>query len=471
MKASTAKNNCFVIPVCSDFLLYAPLSKLSALINRAAARELKEQFAIPSRNTGNNKSEISTVALDIIDNNTRAPRKNTGSLNPKFLGIIPTRSCNASCLYCDFGSEGGKTVRMPYRLAAGAVDWYAGLMETRKQKILEIHFFGGEPMMARDVIEVALHRARLLAHEKQMITIFEISTNGQYKASDAKFIGEYFNKVILSLDGFREIQDKHRPLKASTDSFENSFETAKILSDSDATLCIRCCVSHLNISMMEEYTGWLCRNFRLSAINFETLSASGKSASARLYPPDPVEFAINFYKSRQIASRYGVDVVFSSDITSNPTISSCPVGTDTAIISPDGRISSCYLMPGRWQEAGLDLDFGFLGKDGKARLDKVKIDSIRGIVEDKPRCVSCFCRWNCAGGCHVGNTYPGSGLQVSSYCIQTRIISALGLLSRLEANDRIGKLLRSREALERIGNTMSFLIQDMDRRLIPINNQ
>lgn len=453
-----ALRNTFVIPVNNDFLVYSPLTGISALINRAGVSELQEQLQLIAVNKGNPESKLMDLALDILHSPVQTPNRRTGDLNPEFLGIIPTRSCNGACNYCDFGADKASPEKMSYQLAARAVDWYAGVLKAQERNVLDIHFFGGEPMVAREVIEVIVQRARLVAMEQNLVPFFEISTNGQYSAGDALFIGQYFNKVVLSLDGFVAVQDKHRPLKANKSSFENAVETAKIISGSNAELCVRCCVSRLNVFQLEEFTQWLCSNFTLSAINFEILCSTSQTDIAGLFPPDPVDFAIHFQKSREIANSFGIEVVYASDITGRPVVSSCPVGKDVAIVSPDGRISNCYLMPDRWKSAGLDLDFGLLNSEGELHIEKDSVDAIRAMVENKPRCSKCFCQWSCAGGCHVGITHPGSGLEYGDFCKQTRLISVFTLLSNLELPKKNAALMQSTKALQNIINQESDLL-------------
>lgn len=460
---SQSKKNCFIIPVANDFLVYSPTVGISALVNRTGVIELQEQLQLVCENKGNPDAKLFELAKDIVQSPVQPPIKRTGHLSPEFLGIITTRSCNGACIYCDFGADKGPEQKMSYELAVSAVDWYADLMNSHQKEILDIHFFGGEPMVARDVIEVVVQRARLLAAQQNVTPMFEISTNGQYGVNDACFLGQYFNKVILSLDGFKEVQNKHRPLKANRSSFENAFETAKIISNSNAELCIRSCVSLENVFQMEEYTKWLCENFRLSAINFEILTTSPSSVSAGLYPPDPIDFAIHFEKSRGIAKDYGIEVIYASDITRQLVVSSCPVGKDTAIVSPDGRISSCYLQPEKWQEVGLNLDLGLFNKDGDVQIESVKIGDIREMVENKPRCKNCFCQWSCAGGCHVGITFPDCGIDYDNFCIQTRLISAFTLLLNLGLTEKLKKLIESPTALHFLANQKTDSINDFIR--------
>jgi uncharacterized protein len=456
--SNLAADNTFIIPVLEDFIVYSPLANISALLNRRGVSELRSQLKLSGSGKADPDSKTYKLANDIITGELLTIGNISGGLNPHFLGIIPTRSCNGACNYCDFAADKAPAEKMSYDLAVKAVDWYADLMKKNNRKTLEIHFFGGEPMMSRDIMEVVVHRARLVASEQNLTPYFEISTNGQYSSEDAAFLRRYINKIVLSLDGFREVHNRHRPLKNNQDSYENAIRTAEIISSSDADLCIRSCVSELNISGMEIFTDWLCRNLRLSAINFEILTATSLTSSKGLFPPDPVEFAVNFQKARETGGTHGVEVVYSSDITDLPVRSSCPVGKDTAIISPVGRISSCYLMPDRWIEAGLDLEFGVI--DNSVQIDLEKVNRIRQMVEQKPRCRNCFCQWTCAGGCHVGITFPGCSPEYDNFCIQTRIISAFSLLSELAQNNKISELISSHEQLLKIAHASSDKITD-----------
>lgn len=453
-------NSTFIIPVLNDFLVYSPLTGISAFVNRRAVVELKEQLLSGKEKGKNSESPLFELAQGIAVSPMHLPRRRKGKLNPEFLGLIPTRSCNGACNYCDFGADMASGQKMSYDLAVRAVDWYADLMKLQKRDMLDIHFFGGEPMMAHDVIEVTVQRARLVATERDMTPYFEISTNGQYSTGDAAFLGQYLNKVILSFDGFREVQNKHRPLISDSSSFENVSETARIISNSNAELCIRCCVSEENILQIEEFTRWLCENYRLSAINFEILTVSEPSVESGLRPPGPIDFALHFERSREIAAEFGVDVVYASDIKEQPVVSSCPVGKDTAIVSPDGRISNCYLQPGKWQKAGLDLDFGLFAGSGEIKIEQGNLEAIRKMVEDKPRCINCFCQWSCAGGCHVGITYPGSTARYDNFCIQTRLISAFTILSRLGLQEKIDRLTQSHQAIQLIVSQQSDCLKD-----------
>jgi uncharacterized protein len=457
---SIITQNVFFLQINRDFLVYSPLNGISAILNQRGFLELIEQMHLIQQNNGNPKSKLFELTDDILNTPIANILRKTGKPNLEYLGLITTRACNGACNYCDFGSDKYSNETMPYDLIVKVVDWYINQMLEIKRNIVEVHFFGGEPMVAQDVMEIAIHRTRLLASQKGLITYFQISTNGQYNSKRARWLGNYFNSVILSFDGVKGIQNAHRPLKNNKASFENAFNTAKIIGESSAELSIRCCISKLNIDKMQESTHWFCQNFRLSALNFEILTSTDMSRKAGLLPPDPVEFAIQYQKSKEIAKSYGVEVVYASDITKQPQVTSCPVGKDAAIISPEGRISNCYLLSEKWQEVGLDLDFGFVNSSENVQIDQNKLDAIRKMVEDKPHCEKCFCQWSCSGGCHVGNIVPVSLLKYNDFCLQTRIISAFTLLADLGFNSRIDGLLETPKELIKLATQKTDRVID-----------
>jgi uncharacterized protein len=460
----TAKlDKTFIIHIAGDFLVYSPLDGISALINYAGVVELQKQIQLFAKRKANPDSKMFELANDLLNTPLHTPRRKTGEFNPEFLGIIPTRDCNGACNYCDFDADVAPKNKMSYALAADIVDWYTDMLIRQKRETIEIHFFGGEPMVASDVVEVIVHRARLLAGKVNMMPFFGISTNGQYSARQAQWLGNFFNKVVLSFDGPEEVHNAHRPLQGGKCSYEQALSTARILSDSNAELCIRCCISKLNVAQMEEITSWCCRNLRISAINFEILCSTAKTDIKGLFPPDPVDFALHFQRSREMAGKLGVEVIYASDISERPQVTSCPVGKDAVIVSPDGRISNCYLPAERWKKVNLDLDYGWILSKEDVKIEDRKLAEIRRMVEDKPRCENCFCQWSCAGGCHVGNSFPECSVGYDDFCRQTRLISAFSLLTDMGMDQKTVELMNSPNAIHNLVSQKSDKFDDFNK--------
>jgi len=431
----------YALPVTDAYLIYSPLRRVTALVNHKALPMLRQQIG----KNGNNRNvpeSLHDLLQELRQPAQEPPPESIGPIQPMFLGILPTRACNLSCVYCDFGASEVPGEQMDFQMAAAAVDWMAENVKSLGQETLDVHFFGGEPFWAGEVVDVAVHRARAVADRLGLVPRFEVATNGVFDEDRARFVGDYFDTVVLSFDGTQEIHDRHRG------SFEAVRRTAEFLSRSLTELCLRVCVSHESVHHLKQIAQWFCEEFRPSIINFETLQPTPESKAAGLKPPNPYDFAIHYVRASRIVEDFGVTAVYVSASTDTLWHSFCPVGKDTVIVSPDGRVSSCYLLQQEWQKRGLDLDVGGLSADGVMQIDFEAINWLRRMVMEKPRCERCFCRWTCAGGCHVNHSYPGCSLEYNDFCFQTRIITACSLLKELGFEQRADTLLEDRAAMQ-----------------------
>lgn len=448
----------YSIPVGENHLICSPWQGFYALLNKTAAREVAH-FCQEEQTNISFSFPVKNIISDLSNTLMSPPNHPKGSLAPAFLGLIPTRACNMSCQYCDFGASKAPLDKMPLSMAVAAVDWMADYVKQSGLECLEIHFFGGEPFIALDVVETTLHKARMRAAELGLSTHFEVSTNGFFGRQTAQFVGDYFNSVVVSIDGFETDHNRNRPVHGQTGSFSNVCKTIHRLAQSTVELCLRCCITRDNVGQMEEITHWFCREFQPAVINFETVSENPLSRASGIYPPDPYEFTRHCVLSRRVAQQYGVNLIYASACTDTLQTSFCPVGKDTLIVSPDGRINSCYLNENEWEERGMDFCVGNLTAEGKVNIDVKAIERLRQWVCHKPGCDSCFCRWNCSGGCHVKHDVSADRHRESAFCIQTRLITVCFMLEEMQLEHVADNLLADFEK-------MKVLTDHMDDRLL-----
>ncbi len=176
------------------------------------------------------------------------------------------------------------------------------------------------------------------------------------------------------------------------------------------------------------------------------------SAKAGLKPPDPYRFARHCVAAYKVADEAGVPVVYAAAEREHPRLSFCPLSTDAVIVSPDGRVSACYLQAADWRARGLDLDVGRIDSHGAVTIDDAAIERTRELPLLKPRCRRCFCQWTCAGGCHVNETYPDCGLDYTPFCVQTRLVTACLLLRDAGCGELADALLADRRAMKRLAH-------------------
>jgi uncharacterized protein len=435
------KPSVFLIPVLDQWLVYAPLHKVTALVNPAAARMLRAGTTPPV-------GALAELAELLRQTPDEVPQLLAGEIRPSFLGIMPTRGCNLACVYCNFGGPTAAKVHMKPEVAVAAVDWMAEGLVRAGRRDFQIHFFGGEPFISPEIVDIVVHRARLQSAQHDLSLYVDASTNGVFPESRAEFIGDYFGGVVLSFDGPPEFHDRHRPAFKGRPSFEIVEKTARMLSEMPLDLCLRVCITDDSVGEMENITRWMVQSFRPAVVNFESLTPGPLAENAGLKVPDPYRFARHCIGAYRVAESLGVRAVYSAAETEKARLSFCPVGTDAVIVSPDGRASACYLMPEDWEARGLDMDVGQFHGDGRVDIDYAAVGAARRLPLDKPRCRGCFAQWTCAGGCHVNQTFPQAAPQYTEFCVQTRLVTACLLLRDLGRDDLVDALLADRHAME-----------------------
>lgn len=430
-------NDIFIVPVKDKYLFYAPLYNLSALINLQAVQHIRQGL----QNTqGQVADSIQPLLHQLTSVDTPLPAPRKGPLNtPLFLGIIPTRGCNMGCRYCDFVAPKRTSPTMSIPLARAAVDAYLKLLLESGTKQAKIHFFGGEPFYAAEVIDFSVNYAMMQTAVLGMTVHFEAITNGLFNNTRCQWIADHFNTIILSLDGPADIQNRHRPGINNQNLYNVIARSGKILSAGSVDLILRACVTNETVHRLPEIARWICEEFQPRAVCFESLTYTPLAEAAGLHPPDPWQFARQFNIAARILEPYGISTILSTaDIGAN-RVTFCPVGQDALIVSPDGFVNACYLLEHDWQQQGLELQLGQVNVDERQfELDSNAIEQVRQLnVHQKPLCQTCLCRYHCAGGCHVNHNTALPAGHYDDLCRQTRLITISNLLNQLEQHDLV----------------------------------
>ncbi len=339
---------------------------------------------------------------------------------------------------------------MDLALVRDAVAWYLDLVNQSGARTAEVHFFGGEPFCAEEVVDFAYHFARLRAAEIGCTVRFEAATNGAFDEDRGRWVADSLDSIILSLDGPAEIQDRHRYRQGGQGSFEAVARSARILSAGMTELSFRVCVTAATVGSLPEIAAWLCQEFRPVSVCFEPVQPTPQSEAADLFPPDPWNFAQSFIQAACILEAHGVEPIYAAADIRARRVTFCPVGRDVPIVSPDGMIGACYLLQRDWEAKGLDLRLGKI-EGGLVTLDADSVAAARSLnVWNEPFCAGCFCKWHCAGGCHVNHMLSDTPGAYDRLCIQTRIIALRSVLKAMGRDDLVSALLVNAGALEKV---------------------
>lgn len=140
--------------------------------------------------------------------------------------VLPTMECNFKCAYC---FEHNRTGVMSIEVQRALVDFVEDQYENRPFKTLKVSWYGGEPLLAMDVIEN-------LSHEfidfcgKRGLEYWAVLISNSYLATPdvAKKLMEWrVYTDLITIDGVGEVHDCHRCLKSGQPNFDTLMENVK----------------------------------------------------------------------------------------------------------------------------------------------------------------------------------------------------------------------------------------------------
>lgn len=435
----------YILPVGSRRLVFSPWRGVAAVVSPSGASALA-QWAGPHHGL-RPPPELAPLTEALACPPERPPDHQ----GPPFLGLIATRACNMACGYCDFGGEELADGVMKPEVAIGAINGWAARIRDWGAGELNLHFFGGEPFVAPDLVQVAVHRTRALAAEAGLPTHFEASTNGLLDDATIGFVQDYFDVLVVSLDGQQADHDRHRPLPDGMGSFSRVCRTLRRLRDGQVDICLRCCVSSANVEHMAAIAEWFAGEFQPRTINFEPMRLGAGCRGSGLTVADPAAFARGFIAARRVARAAGVECTFSALFDASRE-GFCPVSRGAYIVAPNGSVRCCYLPARQWRDLGLDLEIGSVGEDGALRVDAAAVRRVRQLSPERPRCHTCFCRAGCGGGCLAREGDPPDAAGFTDFCRMTRLIQAAALLDDLDQADVADTVLSAPAALAALLN-------------------
>ena len=139
----------------------------------------------------------------------------------KALCLHIAHDCNLACRYC-FAEEGeyhGRRALMSFEVGKKALDFLIANSGNRIN--LEVDFFGGEPLMNWNVVKQLVEYGRSKEKEYNKKFRFTLTTNGVLLNDEIMdFCNREMSNVVLSLDGRKEVNDKMRPFRNGTGSYD-----------------------------------------------------------------------------------------------------------------------------------------------------------------------------------------------------------------------------------------------------------
>lgn len=333
-----------------------------------------------------------------------APPKKSGDIKALCLHIC--HDCNLRCGYCfaDDGAYGGKRGFMSEKTALAAVDFLIENSGTRK--ILEIDFFGGEPLMNLDVVKKTVYYAKERAKERGKRFLFTLTTNGLLLNGDtADFLNEEMENVVLSLDGRKEIHNGVRKTVKGGGSFDAVFDRIKEFARlrGDKSYYVRGTFTAKNLDFYNDVL-FLADNGFYNISAEPVVLPEGHELYIDESAADTVnngyEVLAEEFLKRKKAGRAFNFFHFNIDLAGGPClskrVSACGAGNEYFSVTPDGNIYPCHQFAG-------NNDF-LAGNVFEGKIDAfIRERFASSSLFTREKCADCFAKFQCSGGCAANN--------------------------------------------------------------------
>lgn len=201
-----------------NFRAYRSLSEKISQLNgetelTGAERELLKQLAHGRFVYPSDRAEFDAVKF--------THNINRYDLTTLGLTIAPTLACNMACAYC---YESEKKSKMKPEVVSSLINFVRKRADSLQH--VDICWYGGEPLLALDVIEEITNELLRLGKEKGFRYSSSMISNGYLLTPEVadKLVQLKVSVVQITIDGPARMHNQKRPLKNGRESFDRIIE-------------------------------------------------------------------------------------------------------------------------------------------------------------------------------------------------------------------------------------------------------
>ena len=300
----TPGTDIFLIPVDGRYLVHAPLHRVTALVNPAAARQLGQALT-DGRPQPWMAAGLKPLAERLLGPSAERPLARTGPFAPRRLNLFVTGDCNLACRYCVPRTGGTPKETMPRRLCSAALEGFAAIAARDRLPDFTVYLHGGEPLLHLDIVRFCLAEGKRQAQRLGVPFYVSATTNGCLPHETAQWVAAHFHFLIVSMDGPPEVHDRQRPGRDGKGSFTTTAAFVRTLKKRGRSFGIRCTVAAPNEAQLADWTRFFCDTFGPRVIVFEPATPPSGATAPDLAPPDPQAFAEAVMEASTVARKYG----------------------------------------------------------------------------------------------------------------------------------------------------------------------
>jgi len=356
----------------------------------------------------------------------------------KALCLHVAHDCNLRCNYC-FASQGdfkGDRSLMSLEVGKKALEFLVKHSGGRRN--LEVDFFGGEPLMNFEIIKKLVMYGKDLEKNYNKHFRFTITTNGVLLDEDnMKFINEYMDNVVLSLDGRKRINDNMRRTITDEGSYDIILPKFQkmVAKRGDKDYYVRGTFTSYNLDFSNDVLHFYDKGFKKISIEPVVTSLDKDYGIKEEHIDTILKEYEKFSKDYINIKKKDDDFLFFHfmiDLDQGPCIVKrivgCGAGSEYMAVTPEGELYPCHQFVG-------DKKFKIGNVYEGITNNEIVKEFKNASVYNKEKCRSCWARFYCSGGCHA-NAYNHHGNIMKPYDIgcemeKKRIECAISILANL----------------------------------------
>ncbi|MBP1933001.1 radical SAM/SPASM domain-containing protein [Ammoniphilus resinae] len=374
----------------------------------AIATFTQEEDVLSALRRGGVKGELSTTHQALVESgflvssavneDTRAQflHQSLHRTDLMHLVVMPTEACNFRCSYCYQTFPRG-TMKQEVR------DSLKQLIEQKARYIqhLTISWFGGEPLLAFDVIEELSHSILQSATRFGFDYSAEMSTNGFGLTLDRfrSLLSWNVRRYMITLDGLEDMHDSRRFLAGGGGTFQTIIQNLKEIQsiDGDFEIFIRVNFDEDNLGEVPKFLDYLGELFKGDS-RFQTFCRPvgrwGGANDGDLPICDSRIAESKIWEFTEQGLSKGLEMSSMVESLLMPTGSVCYAAKPHSfVIGSDGSVYKCTCaFEEEFNHVGSLLADGTLDID----YDKLALWVMSGEEQDEV-CRSCFYRPACQG--------------------------------------------------------------------------
>lgn len=312
---------------------------------------------------------------------------------------IPLSSqCNMQCSYCIENHDTKNIKVMDIDFAKYAIREFVKLAIVKGFNSIQLSFdYGGEPMceplLFSELCTCFLDNCGSIFDHK----IIQVTTNASWSDNELALLSRYATEIIVSLDGYEELNNANRKLKNGRNCFSTVNHNAKIIYQSGKLRHFNCVITKDSIEHYKGLLDFFTDNFPNSTVKLSPVKIDGaatKNGFERVSVREWNEFMIQAYRHIVNKPLFLIDAHPKRKVSEKYCFGCEHLEVPNWFCWFDGSVSCCTDRK--------DPSFKFAYYNNRyLEVDYQKLNgfSQSNFIENITLCASCIAKYYCAGNC------------------------------------------------------------------------